>query len=277
MKELFTNKYFILLLVITIILLTITALYTVERQSVTFGEDLAGAVITPFQALFTSAVDYISRFFGYFSDMDRLKAENAEMADKINSLNDTIRQLEQYKLENERLRAMLSLKESMTDYEMTAAEVIAKDSGNWFSSFTINKGSSDNLVVRQAVITSSGLVGHIYEIGTNWAKVVSIIDSGSSVGAVVSRTSDIAVVESDVELQNQGLCKMTYVGKSASIMPGDIVETSGLGGIYPKGILIGKVREIRPETAGISQYAIIEPAADFERISTVFVITAHPE
>ncbi len=277
MRELFTNKYFILLLVITILLLVITALYTADRKSVTYGEDLVGAIITPFQALFTSATEGIRNFSGYFSDIKELREKNKEMAEQINELSNTVRKLEQYKLENERLRGMLALKDTMEDYGLVAAEVIAKDSGNWFNSFTINKGSADNLAVRQAVITSGGLVGHIYEIGTNWAKVISIIDANSSVGAVIARTRDIAVVESDVELQNQGLCKMTYIGKNVSIMSGDIAETSGLGGIYPKGILIGKVREIRPETAGISQYAILEPAVDFERISTVFVITRYPE
>ncbi len=276
MKELLTNKYFILLLVITLFLLFMVALFTVDRQSVTFGEDLAATVITPFQSLFTSASSGISGFFGYFANMDKIKFENAALSDEVNSLGNTVRQLEQYKLENERLRSLLGLKERMADYTFVCAEVIAKDTGNWYSSFTINKGTMDGLAVRQAVITSGGLVGHIYEIGTGYAKVLAIIDANSSAGAIVARTRDVAIVESDVTLGQQGLCKMTHIGKSASIIPGDLIETSGLGGVYPKGLLIGKVREIKPENAAMSQYAVVEPSVDFERISEVFVITNYP-
>jgi rod shape-determining protein MreC len=276
LKALFTNKYFILLLVVTVLLLVLAALYTVDRQSVTFGEDVIGAVITPFQSLITAVSGGVGNFFGYFADMDALKSENARMSGEIDTLSGEIRKLEEHKLENERLRRMLALQDSMYGYTLAAAEVIAKDAGNWFDAFTINKGTNDGLAARMAVITTGGLVGHIYEIGANWAKVISIIDAKSGAGAVVVRTRDTALVESDAQLQQEGLCKMTYLPKSASVIPGDIIETSGLGGIYPKGLLIGKIREIRPETAGISQYAIIEPSADFERVSEVFVIVDYP-
>ena len=272
LKELFTNKYFILLLVITLMLLVVTVLYTTDRESVTFGEDAVGAVVTPVQTLFTGIAGGITGFFDYFGDVDEIKAENKSMSDEIKRLDNTVRQLEQYKLENERLKRMLDLKESFTDYELVGAAVIAKDTGNWFSTFTIGKGTSDGIAVNQPIITSSGLVGHVYEVGTNWAKVISIIDANSSVGAMVVRTRDVAVVESDVDLQEEGLCKLTYLSKNVSLISGDIVETSGLGGVYPPGLLIGKIREIKPETAGISQYAIIEPAVDFQRISEVFAV-----
>ncbi|OQB16043.1 MAG: Cell shape-determining protein MreC precursor [Firmicutes bacterium ADurb.Bin193] len=275
MKDLFTNKYFILLLVITVLILVMAALYTAERQSVTFGEDLVASVITPVQSLATAASQTVIRFAGYFGDIDRLRTENERMQNEINELSDTVRTLEQYRLENERLREMLNLKDNAKEYNLVASRVIAKDPGGWFNSFTIDKGTSDGLAYRMPVITSAGLVGHIYEIGSDWAKVITIIDSGSSVGATVARTRDVAVVESDIALSGEGLCKMTYLSKSSTVITGDIIETSGLGGIYPKGLLIGKVREIRSETAGISQYAIIEPAVDFGRISEVFVITNH--
>ncbi len=276
MRDLFTNKYVILLLVVTVVLLIMTAMFTLDRQSVTFGEDLVATVVTPFQALFDTVADGVEHFFGYFGDIDAVRQQNGLLKTEVNTLSDTVRQLEQYKLENERLRSLLGLKERMAGYTMVSAEVIAKDTGSWYSAFTIDKGAKDGLAMRQAVVTGDGLVGHIYEIGTGYAKVLSIIDANSSTGAIVARTRDVAVVESDVELQQQGLCKMTYIGKSASVIPGDIIETSGLGGIYPKGLLVGKVREIRPATAAISQYAIVEPAADFERISEVLVITGYP-
>jgi len=272
MRGLFTNKYFILLLTITILLLVMMALYTDNREKVTFGEDLVGAVVMPFQTLFTSTSKGVGGFFGYFADVKKIKEENKQMSEKIDELNNTIRNIEEFKLENERLKSMLDLKQDMWNYNLVSAEVIAKDPGNWFNTFTIDKGTSSGLSVREAVITSKGLVGYIYEIGTNYAKVVTIIDSNSSTGSLVVRTRDIAMIEGDLELGMDGLCKMTYISKDASVITGDLIETSGLGGIYPKGILIGKIREIRPETHSVSQYAVVEPVVDFERISEVFVV-----
>jgi len=272
MRGLFTNKYFVMLLTITIFLLVMMAIYSDNREKVTFGEDLVGAVVMPFQTLFTASSRGVGGFFDYFADAKRLTEENKQMSEKIDELNNTIRNIEEFKLENERLKSMLDLKKDMGGYDLVGAEVIAKDPGNWFNTFTIDKGTSSGLAVRQAVITSKGLVGYIYEIGTNFAKVVTIIDTNSSTGSLVVRTRDIAMIEGDLELGMDGLCKMTYISKDASIITGDLVETSGLGGIYPKGILIGKIREIRPETHSISQYAVVEPVVDFERITEVFVI-----
>lgn len=272
MRGLFTNKYFVLLLTITVFLLVMMAIYTDNREKVTFGEDLVGAVVMPFQTLFTASSNGVAGFFDYFADAKRLTEENKQMSEKIDELNNTIRNIDEFKLENERLKSMLDLKKGMGDYDLIGAEVIAKDPGNWFNTFTIDKGTSSGLAVRQAVITSKGLVGYIYEIGTNYAKVVTIIDTNSSTGSLVVRTRDIAMIEGDLELGMDGLCRMTYISKDASVITGDLIETSGLGGIYPKGILIGKIREIRPETQSVSQYAVVEPVVDFQRITEVFVI-----
>ena len=272
MRGLFANKYFVLLLTITIFLLVMMAIYTDNREKVTFGEDLVGAVVMPFQTLFTASSKGVGGFFEYFADSKKLTQENKQMSEKIDELNNTIRNIEEFKLENERLKSMLDLKKDMGNYDLVGAEVIAKDPGNWFNTFTIDKGTSSGLAVREAVITSKGLVGYIYEIGTNYAKVVTIIDTNSSTGSLVVRTRDIAMIEGDLELGMDGLCKMTYISKDASVITGDLIETSGLGGIYPKGILIGKIREIRPETHSVSQYAVVEPVVDFERITEVFVI-----
>lgn len=210
--------------------------------------------------------------FDYFGDIKALKAENEALLSKVAELENENRALESLKAENERLLSLLDLKTSMTQFEMVGCRVIAKDAGNWFHSFTIDKGSLSGIAENQVVITSRGVVGRIVEVGTNWAKVVSIIDNTSSVGCIVARTGDIAVIDGDLELQKDGYCKMSYLSKGTDITVGDLIETSGLGGIYPKGLLIGKVREIRPDTLSMSEYAVVEPAVDFEKISEVMVI-----
>ena len=115
-------------------------------------------------------------------------------------------------------------------------------------------------------------MGYINEIGTSWARVVSIIDADSSAGAIVQRTGDRGLAEGDLELSMEGLCKMTYVSKQANLVPGDYVETSGIGVIFPPGLYIGRIREVETQTQGISQSAIVEPAVDFSKLSEVLVI-----
>ena len=168
---------------------------------------------------------------------------------------------------------MLEMRERTTEYKTEAAEVIAKEAGNWFNSFTVDKGTSHGISLYDPVITDKGLVGYVAEAGATYSKVVSIIDSTSSVAASVKRTGDSAVVEGDLKLQEKGECRMVYVNKDSVITTGDYLETSGMGGIYPKGIYIGKIKEISDDGTGLSQQAIIEPGVDFDSVFEVFVIT----
>ena len=272
MRDFFTSKIVFILVSVTIILLLMMAFLTTDRTKITATENVVGTVLAPVQTLVSQGIGSITGIFDYFRNNKMLKDTNEELMTKIDILENEKRVLEDYKTENDRLRGLLDLKDNMSQYNMVGARVIAKDPGNWFNTFTIDKGEGDGLMAKQVVITNGGLVGHIIEVGTNWAKVVSIIDDNNSVGCVVVRTGDIAVIDGDLEIQKDGFCKMSYVSKGSNITVGDLIETSGLGGIYQRGLLIGKVREIRPDTLSMSQYAIVEPAVDFEKISEVMVI-----
>ena len=273
MNDFFRNRRIVLLVIVTIILLLIMAFFTVGRAKVSVVEDLIGAITTPVQKLFTSVSQGITGFFGNFKDKRDLESKNKELQEQVYQLENQLRAVDGYKAENERLRDMIDLKNDMREFEATAAQVIAKGPGNWYNTFTIDKGTSSGLQVNHAVITSRGLVGFISEIGTNWAKVTAITDTNSSVGAIIVRTGDITVVDGDMTLGNDGYCRMLYLGKNAGATVGDLVETSGLGGIYPKGILIGKIIEIKADVYSLSQYAVIEPAVNFDRIDEVFVVS----
>ena len=182
-------------------------------------------------------------------------------------------ELERYKDENERLRMMLELKSNAQDKDMVGCEVIAKDPGNWFYSFTVDKGSHHGIKVDDAVISNQGLVGRVTDVGHNWAKVLTIIDADSSVGASISRTQNLAIVDGDLSLADSGQCMMNFITNDSSlVVVGDTVVTSGLGGVYPAGVLIGTVSEIKSDAMGYSQYAVIDTAVDFERIREVMII-----
>ena len=273
MNDFFHNKRIVLLIIVTVILLLIMAFFTVGRTRVSLVENLIGAITTPVQKLVTSVSQGITGFFGNFKDKRELEAMNKELQEQVYLLENELRAVTGYKEENVRFREMLDMKNDMREFEVTAAQVIAKEPGNWYNTFTIDKGTASNLGINQAVITNRGLVGYISEIGTNWAKVTAITDANSSVGAIITRTGDITVVDGDLQLGQEGYCRMLYLGKNAGATVGDLVETSGLGEIYPKGILIGKITEVKADVHSLSQYAVIEPAVEFDRIDEVFVVS----
>jgi len=125
------------------------------------------------------------------------------------------------------------------------------------------------------VVGSKGVVGYVVQTGATFSKVQTVIEGGSSLGCIITRTGDIAVCEGDTNLLKDGLMTMTYVSKDMSIVEGDIIETSGLGEIYPAGLVIGRVKELKNESITKNQYAVIKPAEDFDYIREVFVVTNH--
>jgi rod shape-determining protein MreC len=248
------------------------AYFTADRERAGAGENMVGIIVTPLQELATSIGHSVGEFFDYFKDTKALNDENERLEVRNNELEARIREIEQYEFENKRLLELLDLKEHTADYNTIAAQVIAKDAGNWYHTFTINKGSKDGISVNMAVVTSEGLVGRVSEVGYTWAKVTSVIDTKSSISATVIRTQDIAIAKGDVILSDEGMLKLTYVNKNADLSTGDLIETSGLGGIFPSGILIGKVIEVKSDLQGVSQYAVIEPAADLLHVYEVLVL-----
>ncbi len=265
------RKIIIVVLCITVLIFTF--------MGITFATDRSGAfnnavniVLTPVQKVFTGIGDGIGDFFEYIHDMKTYKAENIDLKDRVADLEREVRELGALKKENERLRSALDLKEQDVENRMIFAEVKSKEPGNWFYVFTIDKGTNHGIKKDDAVMTSQGLVGKVSDVGNTWAEVTSIIDPESSVGAVISRTQEIAITDGDMALAEQGKCRLEYIKTDLSLVAGDSVETSGLGGIYPKGILIGTVSEIKNDSSGYARYAIIETAVDFEKIREVIVI-----
>ncbi|MBE7034511.1 MAG: rod shape-determining protein MreC [Ruminococcaceae bacterium] len=265
------KKVNILLLVVTLIIFVLMGVSFATRDSVESG-NLVGTVLRPFQQFFSGIGNGIRGGFTFLGDMKEFQAENIELKDQVAALQAKVRELESYKQENDRLRSLLELSTAESDLDMVVSKVIAKEPGNWFYSFTVDKGADDGIAIDDPVISGQGLVGRVVELGDHWAKVLTIIDSDSSVGALLSRTQDFAIVDGELSLADEGKCKMSYVTKGANIVLGDEVVTSGLGGVYPEGLLIGTVAEIKSDSLGYSQYALIDTAVDFERIREVMVV-----
>jgi len=150
--------------------------------------------------------------------------------------------------------------------------IVAKNADNWTRSFTINKGSAAGIAPDNCVITAEGMVGYVSEVGATWATVTAITDTTMEASAIASRTRDVASAEGDFELMSHGLFRLSYLPKNTQLLAGDVIETSGVGGLFPKGIVLGSVVEVKNEGHGISKYATVKPAVDLDHINHVLVI-----
>ena len=236
-----------------------------------------GVVLTPLQKGVTSAAYFISDKLSYFTRYDALQEENEQLKEQVLELQQQLRDFDRYRQENESLREFAGVIETERPFEYEFAQVIARDPDNLFYTFTIDKGSVDGVKRYDAVTTPDGLAGVVTEVGLTYSKVTSILDELTPIGAVISRTRDMGLLESDADLRKEGLCRVNYLPSESSAAVGDIVETSGLGGMFPSGLVIGTVNEVLPEDHNISSYAVLTPAVDFSNIRYCMVIKAFEE
>jgi rod shape-determining protein MreC len=176
--------------------------------------------------------------------------------------------------ENEHLRAALNLVEEKKDLVLMDVTVTEGSSTSWESTMQISKGENAGIKRGDVVITGTGyLVGVVQEVGTNWAKMITIIDPNITVSANVYRTGDTVMLESDLDMMQKGKCKLTYLGEDVSFISGDEVLTSGANGTYPSGLVIGYVESLQATPSGLERYAVVEPAAELDSLGTLFVVT----
>ena len=275
MRNFFERKTGLFLIIATVVIAIIIGIFaaTSAGRKASVAENVAGTITEPGQIAATETGGLLHRLASYFGNVKALRKENEELKLANIELDKKIRDFQSTEKENYELRAMLDLVETESKLDLEAVKVIAKDPSNWYSSFTINKGTSDGIEKNQPVITANReLIGRVYKVGNNWAEVITVLDPESGVGSMIERTKDIGVIEGDFSLLMKGLCRLGYLGKDAEVSVGDYVETSGMGGIYPKGLLIGKVTEVYEDTATMSQYANVEPIVNFGRLNEIFVL-----
>lgn len=273
MKAFLKTRTFISMCVVAFFLLGLTVLDIAAHGHLTFFENIGGSLITPIQNFCTTVAHYGGDLVQAYTDYDELEAENEKLKNQLAGAAQLVRDAESSVSENKSLKAMLGIVEANPDFEFAACLVVGSDQNGYSHTLTLNKGSADGLSKRDLVITADGVVGYVSELGLNWSKVTTILDSSCEIGAIVTRTQDIGVLDWDFTLSEKGLLKLAYLNTEVVLNSGDSVETSGVGGVFPKGVLLGRVKELRTESHGISQYAVLEPAVQVDEVSTVFVIT----
>lgn len=237
--------------------------------------NVANVIASPFRSAYTSVAEWFNDKQNYYQDNTALKEENAALKKQLAEMEAAIRQAEKDSAENERLKQLLGLKAQRPDLtsDLQAAMITEHTVTNWTSSLTIDKGTRHGLEVNDCVISETGaLVGLISEVGTNWATVLTLVDTDTSLGAQVFRTNDLGLAQGNFSLMGEKRLRLEYLPADCSLLGGDLVVTSGLGGFYPAGLVIGSVAEVQQDDSGATSYAILTPAVDFDALSEVFVI-----
>ena len=234
---------------------------------------LTGMVITPVQTGINSLGNWVSGFTSNLSDAASLREENQMLQEKVDTLTAENSQLVLDKEELMRLRELYELDEQYSEYEKVGARVISKDSGNWFNSFTIDKGSNDGIRVDANVIAGAGLVGIVTEVGPNWATVRAIIDDNSNVSAMISNTSDTCIIAGNLQLIDDGTLSLVKLqDENNKVHVGDKVVTSNISEKYLPGILIGYICELNNDANNLTKSGQITPVVDFRHLQEVLVI-----
>jgi rod shape-determining protein MreC len=245
-------------------------LLTLQMRGRSVGaSDALAVVTTPIQTVLARVNRATLGVWGTYRDWKNVRAQNRRLRDETQRLRVEALRVTETDAENQRLRRLLTLKESLP-LETMAGEIIAREWGGWVRSLTINRGRGDAVARLTAVIAPDGLVGRIVDVRAGSSVVQVLTDPASTVGAHVVRTRTPGIVEGEP----RGTLRFKYMARDGSgIQVGDIVVTSGLGGLFPGGIPIGRVRTIDDRGSALFSYAQVTPAVDFARIDEVLLLT----
>ena len=271
------NKKRILILIAAIVVAILATLTLTLGRS---GSDaVTGGVNTmmkPLKTLMSAIVDDLEDLYGYLYRYDQLQAENEQLRARIAELEQEYREYIEVSDENVRLRELLGLSERNADYKYASATVISWTSSNWASSLTIDRGSASGVQVGNPVITENGaLIGRVTSVSTSTATVTTILDTSSSIGAEDSQTNELAVAQGNFELMKKGQLKLSFLPNHYAVKAGDTIVTSGGGGTYPQGLVIGTVDEVVVSSSGLTDYAVIAPSADLDNLEFLYIITSY--
>ncbi len=233
-----------------------------------------GFLVVPLQEGISKAGSWLSTRSEELVEIRSLLKENEELKAQVDELTMENIRLQQDRYELTNLRELYDLDAQYDEYDKVGARIIAKDSGNWFHSFTIDKGSDDGLTIDMNVMAGSGLVGRIIAVGPNWSKVLAIIADNSNTSGMVLSTSDNLIVTGDLELYADGVISFEKLVDSADrVVEGDKIVTANVSDKYLPGILIGYISAINVDSNNLTKSGLITPAVDFEHLEEVLVIT----
>lgn len=258
----FKSKFFVICLIVALILVLVPALLAAVGRT----DILRSATVTlakPFVWCGTQVSEAINGFTDIFTEYDKLKAENDTLRAELEALKNAPYDAEVVQNENEWLKQYLNFHNEHPEFLLTDARIISREAGNFSTVLTLDRGKAHGIKKNMPVIAPEGLFGYVSEVGLDWCRVMTVVETATSVGAYTDRTGVTGVVEGDLELRSGGKCRMTYIEATSDIRVGDKVFTSGEGSIYPSGLLLGYITSIQADEASRTLIAEITPAIDF--------------
>ncbi len=274
MKQFFKTIGFKILGGIALVLIGVM-IYAASTGGIsTFIASATGAILTPLQSAVTSVSDAVSGFFSGIGNGNELQKRVEQLEQENRELRDKVVNYDELKLQNDWYSQILSLHEQHADYTFADGKVITMDTSDPFCNFSINVGSVAGVKAGDPVVTADGLVGIVQEVGLNFSKVRTILDPALKASASVSRTDESGYTGGSLSLADKGLLRLNYLERSSSVVSGDFVVTSGLGGVFPSGLLIGRITEVNADTDGMTLYGLVEPFVDISNLKRVMVITS---
>lgn len=272
MKKLLTGKIRTIL-ILACALAVLTAIIAAVTPGTTFGRNVTQTLLAPLRGGFATLTRTAERYYDYVFRYERLEADNEYLRNRITAMEDEVRSADSLQRENERLRALLNLSEEHEDYSFTSAYIVAWDSSDWRSAFTIGKGTKSGLSAGMVVVTEYGqVVGLITEVGTSWATVTTVLDSGLEISASIASSGYNGVVRGAYSTGMDGYLRMDYLPTDSVLRNNEQVVTTG-STLYPKDLVLGYVADADFDETGVAKYAVLTPAADFAKLEQVFVIT----
>lgn len=236
-------------------------------------KDAAASMTQPIKQASTGIVGWLEGIYGYMFRYDRLLEENEALKVELSETKELLRSAQEAERENERYRELLDLRDKHKDFVFESAKVIDRSTSNWNRTFTISKGEESGLEVGDCVVDSSyNLIGQVIELGTGWSTVRSIVDADMRVGVLVGEGGAAAMVVGDFALMQKDMIKLGYLTGEAQVLKDDVLLTSGKGGFFPVGLVVGTVESVHTEAGGQVEYAVISPASEPGAVTQVFVV-----
>jgi rod shape-determining protein MreC len=268
----FKNK-----LTVTILVLSVTFLFLITRSikggNASIVQNGIGMTLNSVQGVLYNINNKVKDSVGFIFSFNEVKSENETLKKENRNLQDMAIKYNDLKNENERLRNMLNFKNQMNEYNYVGCDIIGKGGGSYLDEFIINKGTKDGVGKRMVVTTADGLVGQVVTANNNWSVVQSLANENLAVSGMVESTEENSgIVKGYKDSENRQLAKLYYLPQDSGIKKDDVILTSGLGGLYPKGIRIGYVTDIEEDKGKVMKNAVLQPYVNFNKLEEVFVI-----
>lgn len=273
MPQFFMNKRLIILLVSIIILVALIGFSLRGRSNLTWPEQFVKDTTGWVQSLVSKPAGGIAGFFGSLQDLQNTYQENKDLKSRVENLTSLEAQVQALKKDNKDLRDLLGENKTLADYKPIPATVIGRNPDLWHEMIILDKGKINGIQQNMAVVTATGLVGKVKSVSqfSSTVQLLSSVDPKNRISAVIQGSTNVYGLVEGYDQDNKEL-QVKAIPSSAKIQKGQTVVTSGLGGYFPSGLLIGKVVDVKPDQYGLNQTALVKPGADFYDIQNVLVI-----